>query len=72
MSEVERLREIVAAYARVWWMAERYAEAGGSGGPEMRDLRDVRWTIECHVRAGLEGVAVPDGPDYEDADEATP
>lgn len=46
-AKFNRIHEaLVAAYERVWWMAERYAEDGGSGGPECRDLNEAREEID--------------------------
>lgn len=46
-AEFNRIHEaLVAAYERVWWMAEQYAEGGGSGGPERRDLDEAREEID--------------------------
>ena len=33
--------EVVEALCCILWMAREYAEAGGSGGPEMRDFREA-------------------------------
>lgn len=42
LDEVERLRKALVAAKSVLWMAERYADAGGSAGPEMRDFCAVK------------------------------
>jgi hypothetical protein len=36
----------------ILWMAERYADSGGSNGPEMRDYKEV----QAQVDAVLKGV----------------
>lgn len=41
----ERLREQFEAAFSLLWMAENYAEGGGSRGPEMRDYREAMATI---------------------------
>lgn len=35
--EVRELRDALRLADGVMWMAEKYAEAGGTGGPEMRE-----------------------------------
>ena len=35
------LRKALKAAERILWMAEKYAEDGGSGGPEMRDYTEA-------------------------------
>jgi hypothetical protein len=42
-TENERLRAALEAVdSGIMWMAEKYAESGGSGGPEMRDYNEVK------------------------------
>jgi hypothetical protein len=51
-AENKRLREALVAAENVMWMAESYAEAGGSGGPEWRDYTSAVNTIAA-ARAAL-------------------
>ena len=46
IQEIERLREVLVQVKSILWMAERYAEGGGSGGPEMRSYREVATLLE--------------------------
>lgn len=39
------------AYESVMWMAEKYAEAGGAGGPELRTYREAELAIRALARA---------------------
>ena len=49
-AEVARLRERDAkareAFGLIAWMAKEYAEAGGSGGPELRTYNDAMRLLE--------------------------
>jgi hypothetical protein len=51
-AENKRLREALVAAENVMWMAESYAEAGGSGGPEWRDYTEATNAIR-RARAAL-------------------
>lgn len=43
------LLEACEAADRVMWMAKEYAEAGGSGGPEMRDYTEAETVISAAI-----------------------
>ena len=45
----ERMEDLIEKLSNaesILWMAEKYAEAGGSGGPEMREFNDAMKVIE--------------------------
>jgi hypothetical protein len=49
----DELAAALRAASSILWMAEKYAEAGGSRGPEMRDYTEAAETVEAAL-AGLE------------------
>ena len=46
-AENDRLKEALEAADSILWMAERYAESGGSRGPEMRDFLAANKVIQA-------------------------
>lgn len=50
-AEVKGLREALEAANGVMWMAEAYAEGGGSRGPEMRDYREAEELVSAALAA---------------------
>lgn len=52
-SERDRLREALNAADSILWMAREYAEAGGSGGPEMVDFTAAEQAVRAALSAPL-------------------
>lgn len=50
-AENKQLREALDAAASVMWMAEKYAEGGGSDGPEMQDFTWANCKVESERAA---------------------
>ena len=50
----ERLVEAVKLADSILWMAEKYAEGGGSNGPEMQDYRPAEQAIRAALKAAEE------------------
>jgi hypothetical protein len=44
--ELDAAKEALGAAEGIMWMAENYAEAGGSGGIEMEDFRAAREVMQ--------------------------